>query len=747
MGVLMKILHLIGGGDAGGAKSHVLSLVKELGKHMNVSLISFRPGSFAQDAALMGIDIRVVNTGNILSDVKRVLSMIRTEQFDLVHSHGAKANMIAVMIKWFVNIPVISTVHSDYRLDYLDSLLKHYSFGLINIAALRNIRYFVAVSNNFKEMLIERNFNPENIFTVYNGLDFSIDIPTYSREEFCKKYAIPIAKDTMLVGILARLHPVKGLRTFLKSAQSTLQKHPNVHFLIGGDGDEQKSLEEYAKEMNISDNVHFLGFVKDPYAFMNSLDINVLTSVSESFPYAILEGAKLKKPTISSDVGGISDLILHKINGYLFTAGDFHKLTEYICELIENPKLRQSFGQKIYEDAKRRFSLKNMCKSQMEIYHRVVQKYPRDCEHSKSYDIIVSGYYGHDNLGDDAMLASIIKSLRVFNENIKILVLSHNPINTKKTHSVNSIERMNILKLVHALIRGKLFINGGGNLIQDNTSTRSLLYYLTTIWLAKIFKMKVMLYSNGIGPLKRPFSMKLSSFILNKVDQITLRETISAEVLEQIKVIKPKISMTADPALALNVEINQHAEAILQSIGVEDASNVVAFSVRDYNSPANFRKEIAAIADYMCEQYKIVPIFVAMHYPGDIDISMEIISMMKHKAYIIRQKLDLSTVLGILSKTQMIIGMRLHALVFGVNLDVPIVGLSYEPKVKGFMEYVDIPYSIDIDNLNFTDLKRIVDSAWPQKEALRQKLAQINKRFHAKAMENAKIAIDLLNIK
>ena len=114
----MKVLHLIGGGDIGGAKSHVLSLVNELGKYADVKLISFRKGSFADDARAMGINVEIVKTGTIFTDIRKVLNIIKTEGYDVTVSR-AKANMIAY-IK-VLKIPVVTTVHSDYRLDYLQT--------------------------------------------------------------------------------------------------------------------------------------------------------------------------------------------------------------------------------------------------------------------------------------------------------------------------------------------------------------------------------------------------------------------------------------------------------------------------------------------------------------------------------------------------------------------------------------------------------------------------------------------------
>ena len=167
----MKVLHIIGGGDIGGAKAHVLSLVKELGKQIDVKLISLRHGPFADDARKMGINVQVVKTGNIFRDLRIVQKIIEEEGYEILHSHGAKANMFSVILKRRTGITTITTVHSDYRLDYLHSFWKRITYGTVNAIALRRIDFHIGVSNQFKKMLIERNFDPERIYTVYNGID------------------------------------------------------------------------------------------------------------------------------------------------------------------------------------------------------------------------------------------------------------------------------------------------------------------------------------------------------------------------------------------------------------------------------------------------------------------------------------------------------------------------------------------------------------------------------------------------
>jgi len=741
----MKVLHLIGGGDVGGAKVHVLSLVKELSKYIDVKIVSFRPGMFADDARAMGIDIEVVKTGNIFLDIKRVVDMVKKGGYQIIHSHGAKANMISLILKSFVNVPTVTTVHSDYKLDYMHSTVKRLTFGSINSIALRHLDYYIGVSSNFKQMLIDRNFNPDNIFILYNGMDFNKPLKDYSKLEFSEKYNLNLRDDDIVVGLAARLYPVKGIDTLIKAAKIVLEHNPRVKFVIGGDGEDRKSLERKAASLGISDSVFFLGWLNDPYELMSNVDISVLTSISESFPYSVLEGARFRKATISSNVGGIPDLIDHGKSGYLFNPGDYRKLAEYILELAADKGKREAMGENIFQKASSRFSLENMCKTQLDIYRAILEKKPKEKAANLNYDVVISAYYGFKNIGDDAMLMAIIDNLRMYKKDIKIVALSKNPTETKRSYGVDSINRLNLFYIYKAMRKAKLFVYGGGNLIQDNTSTRSLAYYLGTIWLAKKMKLKVMFYANGIGPLNKNANKDITQKILNRVDVITLREQLSLQELKNLRIDKPRIIVTADPALTVCAAPESEMDELLVKEGVDFPGPYVGFSVRKWQGYERYEKIIAMTADHMIDKYGVKPVFIPMHYPDDLSIIESVVAKMKGKGYVIRNKYSVSQTIGIISKMELLIGMRLHALIFAASLGVPMVGLAYEPKIEGFLQYVNQASAGDVRKLEFEKLMRLTDDVWNRRYEIRKQLQKNICKLKERALENARIAVDLID--
>ena len=154
---------------------------------------------------------------------------------------------------------------------------------------------------------------------------------------------------------------------------------------------------------------------------------------------------------------------------------------------------------------------------------------------------VISGYYGFENSGDDALLLTIIRQIKKDYSDAQITVLSKSPKNTKSEYGVNSVNRYNPIAILWYIFKCDLFVSGGGTLIQDETSTKSLIYYLALIKTALFFKKKVMLYANGIGPLTSFKNIEKTKNILNRVDLITLRDNQSLAELEHIGVDKPHI--------------------------------------------------------------------------------------------------------------------------------------------------------------------------------------------------------------
>ncbi len=377
----MKVLHLISGGDGGGAKTHLITLLKRLMKEgIDVELLCIMEGIFTKEAENEGIPIKIIHQNKRYSlkpilDIKKYISK---GNYDIVHCHGARANYIAFFIKNIINIPFITTLHSDYKLDFKDSKYKQAIFMPINAIAIRQFRHILTVTKAFKNMLIERGFSEKKIKVIYNGIDMQKDIKPLDKKMFLKSYDIPFNERYIYIGIAARLQHVKGLKHFLEASKILLKNNKNIIFLIAGSGSLENNMRTFIKENNLQDNVKMLGFLKDINSFYNAIDINVLTSYSESFPYALLEGARLKKATIATCVGGIPEMIKNGETGLLIEPFSSEDLAKKIDIFLKDKNLMNKFGESFYKYACDNFSDEKMAKTHINIYENILKE--ENCE-------------------------------------------------------------------------------------------------------------------------------------------------------------------------------------------------------------------------------------------------------------------------------------------------------------------------------------------------------------------------------
>lgn len=731
---------MISGGDTGGAKTHVFALLRALSKKADVKILCFMKGSFFDELQDIDVESELIEQKNRfdLSVVKRVKE-IAEDGFDLIHSHGARANFLCARLKNKVKIPIITTIHSDYLLDF-DGIYKKIVFTGLNMLALNKLDNYIAVSSNFKDMLISRGFKPNSIYTVYNGMDYSTPMQYQSKEEFAKRIGIEYDENTVYIGLIGRHDFVKGHDIFVKACGLVAKKRENVRFLIAGEGALRDELIRLAKESGIEDKLIFTNFIKDIYSFINFIDINTLTSRSESFPYVLMEGARMKKPTITSRVGGIPDLIIENKTGMLFENENYAQLAEKLICLIDNKAQREELGKNLYTLATSKFSSENLANTHIDIYSSLLRKY-RD---EKEYDVVISGYYGFDNSGDDALLFAIIDSLKKYMKDIRIAVLSEKPRETERNYKIDSDKRFNVFKVAKMLKKSKLLINGGGSLLQDETSSLSLYYYLWVIHKAKKSGLKTYLYANGIGPVKKRNS-GLVSKIANEVDLITLRDEMSLKELLKLNVTAPKTKVTADPAIILDGSDEDRVKEIFSSEGLTYGGKYFGISLRAWDSnDANISKKIAAIADYVYDKYGFPTVLIPMRHSIDIGICQEVLSRIKHKAHIIKNRYNVFDTIAITRKMHLILGMRLHTLIYAAGGGIPLIGLIYDPKNKGFLNYINQDRMVDVKKIDVKQLGQYVDDILINYDTIRENIAQRCSELIELADSNGKYAIELL---
>ena len=722
----MKVLHLISGGDTGGAKTHIINLLCGLKDKVEVKLVCFIDGPFAEDLKKHGIDVEVIEQRSRFdfSVVNKLKDLIESENYEIVHSHGARANLISYFLKKKVKAKFITTVHSDYLLDFKDNFYKNIVFTNLNKFALKRFDNYIAVSDSFKDMLVSRGFDKDKIFTIYNGI-FLEDRAIKDKESYLKEKNIAY-KDKFIVGILARLDKVKDHETFLRAAREVIDKDKSVIFLIAGDGQDKEHLLSLRKELALEDNVYFLGNETHPYDFLNAIDINVLCSLSESFPYVIMEGGSLKKATIASKVGGIPKIILDGETGKLFEKQDYKALAAHILDLKNNDDERKKLGQNIYSRIIDNFTHIKMAEKHVYIYKKIVSK-----------KIIMSGYFGFSNSGDDAILKSIIESFKSLNPYLNIKVLSKDPVLTEREYGVAAVDRFKFFDVRKSLKASDMLISGGGSLLQDKTSSRSIWYYLLIMKLAKRYKKKVFVYSNGVGPINKIFNRNITRRVLNKVDYITLRDKDSYDFIKSIGVNNPNIKVLSDPVFNLKEASD---ESVRKKFDINE--DTVLVSIRSWIDDEKLISELSKFLNYLIDEDKNI-VFMPMQTPRDTTISEKIAANLK-SSKIINEKYPVEILMSLMKNANFIVAMRLHAMIYAIHQNVPFIGLSYDPKTETLLKDFDESINIDVDAINYDDLLKAYKYIKDNREAFISNLSTINEENKKKAIEASKLALELL---
>jgi len=350
--------------------------------------------------------------------------------------------------------------------------------------------------------------------------------------------------------------------------------------------------------------------------------------------------------------------------------------------------------------------------------------------------VLLSGYYGFNNIGDEAVLGGILAGLRAELPDVEPVVLSADPAATIKLHGVSAIPRMS-LRLIRERLRGaSLFISGGGSLLQDVTSLQSPFYYLGLLWLAQRAEVPTMVLAQGVGPLRHLLARMCTRRVLNRTKAITVRDEASAGLLESLGVTVP-VEVTADPSFLLEPDPSERLEA-WWAANIPADRPVIGVALRQWNSP-DAHDRYHAISDALAEmalRTGALLLFIPMQAGQDLHMSEEMAGWTPAESRVLTLSLTPREMLALTGRCDFILAMRLHTLIFAVRQGVPAFGLAYDPKVLDFCISANLPTPMPWDDITTGALVDTLQTEWAAREALRGVLLESGARLTAKARRN-----------
>jgi polysaccharide pyruvyl transferase CsaB len=365
------------------------------------------------------------------------------------------------------------------------------------------------------------------------------------------------------------------------------------------------------------------------------------------------------------------------------------------------------------------------------------------------YRVGITGSYGGLNLGDEAILQSIIAQLRKDLPKLEITVFSRDAEDTKRRHQVEravQVRKLSRAEIMPEVERLDLLILGGGGILYDADART----YLREVQLAREKRVPVFVYAIGAGPLTHAAAQAAVRENLADVTMVTVREKSAHRVLEEAGLHRDDVVVTADPALLLKPE--PLPRGILRHEGLEGRRRLIGMSVREPGVAAPDLDEkvyhalIANAADFMVDRYDANVVFVPMERSVlDTQHSHAVIAKMlrAQSATVLKGEYTSGQILSWMGKFDFALGMRLHFLIFAAIQGTPFVALPYAGKVSGFLEALGVP----APPLNLVNPGRLIayrDDSWDRRRSMRTRIAEALPGLQERARETHRLLLEVL---
>ena len=733
-----RILMVTMGLDIGGAETHIVELAKQL-KVMghDVAVVS-NGGVYVDEITAAGIrhHSAPLNRRSIPCMLRSLLALrriIRKERPDVVHAHARIPGFLCGLLQPLMKFPFVTTAHWVFETG--GGLRRLTNWG----------QRTIAVSDDIKAYLMrEYGVAEDHIRITINGIDTDKFSPEVSGADVQSEFGLDPARP--IVSYVSRMDADRALvaRQLIEIAPRLDKQIPGVQLLIAGGGNVFDELNAMAQKVNAE-----LGRSMVTMAGPRT-DINRIVAAGHIFigvSRAALEAMAAAKPVIVAGNEGYHGLFgpekleQARLGNFCCRGLPLSEpqilLNDVVQALSLSEDRRQGLGRYGRQVIFDYYSVRRMAQDCLDMYLQVIPP----------HRVLMSGYYGFSNAGDDAILQSIRDSLQASGESVEISVLSNDPAQTGGRYGLTAVPRFNLPALWRAVGKCDVLLSGGGSLLQDHTSTRSLLYYLSVMTLARLRGKKVMLYANGIGPVNRPANRRRVRRAVEKADLVTLRDHNSRQELESMGVTRTDLHVTADPVFSMNWADNVRVDEVLRTAGLSSDQPFAVVSVRSWSGMTDFPTRLAKVCDHLYTAHGLTCLFVLMQPHLDRDVSRQVISQMTSPALLLDQPLTPAEIMGVIARSRLCLAMRLHTLIFAARAGVPLAGLVYDPKVSSYLSELDMPCAGSVTDFDPDGAIARLDGLMADYEARKADLTRRSGLLTRAAEQNRRLLLDLLDTK
>jgi L-malate glycosyltransferase len=371
-----NVLQLIGSFHQGGSERQAVQLTRILheDKTFNVFIGTLnKEGVLLDEVEKLGLlqipefKLSSFYDLNFIKQINRLAKFIKANNIEIVHTHDFYTNIFGMFASRYARVPM--RIASKRETGGMRSNLQK----VIEKQAFNQAHKIVVNAEAVKKYLISEGISDKKINVIYNGLDLERLTPKQTnRQELLDEFGLPKDENAKFITLVANLrHDVKNQPMFLRTAKKVIEKFPNAHFVLAGEGELKSSLENLAKELQITDNVHFIGRCTKVPELLSISFACVLTSFNEGFSNSILEYMSAEKPVIATNVGGASEAIIENETGFLVKSDDDEMMSKRLIELLQDEEKATNFGKNAREIVVEKFSIQAQLNKTIQLYEKL----------------------------------------------------------------------------------------------------------------------------------------------------------------------------------------------------------------------------------------------------------------------------------------------------------------------------------------------------------------------------------------
>lgn len=746
--------------NIGGAETHILELCRALAKKGHTITLASNGGVYADMLMEEGIEhitlpLHTKNPAAVVKSYRGLKKCILTGNYDLVHAHARIPAWICGQLWKKYRFRFVTTAHLNFSLNPLWRMISCWG------------EQTMSVSDDIVDYLVDGyGCNRMKIHTTINGIDMEKFRSDVSYEKELTDLGLSPASDRIRLVYMSRLDEDRAQYAFTiaRIAPELAERYPNLDIIIVGGGTEEAKIRQLAAKANTEAGRNIVTMTG------NRSDTNVFTAAADVFvgvSRSALEAMAASRPVIVAGNQGVLGIFDET---KLQPAMD----TNFCCRGYDgytDEQLLSAIAKLLDETAEQRAARGRYCKQIVETYYtaaRMADDYEKMYEKVLASpipfrgrgDVIISGYYGFGNLGDESLLTTIADNLAKECPGIRITALTKNPRKDEERTGLRCIGRMNFPAIIREMGKAKLLISGGGSLLQDVTSAKSLLYYLTLIRLAEKRHLKTYIYANGIGPLKNGKNRERTGNVVRCCDAISVRDEDSLRELVSLGIREEDICLSADPAFSMPLPEKSKQISARKRFGLdnlplageapkEEAAGYYVVSLRkltrqmEEGYDVRLMEETAKFCDRIWEEYKLVPVFVPMQPLNDREICAAASNLTKAPAKL-ADIADAEDLLSLLTGARFALGMRLHCLIYAAVTGTPVIGISYDPKIDAFLKRIGQPTSITVTSITAQSLLTSAHTLLSNETQIRQTITTHTSTLRQTCTQDAKRAVGLV---